>query len=378
MSDRETLYQERLARIGKAINLEPVDRIPTAFMGTAFAPRHAGISMARFCADPDARVEVTLATMERLGGFDGINALPAGRITVALSSLWLSRVAVPGRDLPDDSLWQVDEAEVMTVEDYDTIIDKGWPAFLAGYLPRVVGADEIQANRAWLDANLAGTIQRFRDRGFVTISYGAVSIPFEYLCGARSLQEFFLDLYRRPDTVKAAMDRMLPDLIRAGIGAARRSGVPGIWVGGWRAASALLAPRLWNEFVFPYYLEMVTALAERGLTCVLHFDQDWTRDLGRLRELPARRCLLNLDGMTDIRKAKEILGDHMAVMGDVPAALFSVGTPDDVYRYVRDLVRDVGPTGLILCPGCDAPIDATPENMEAFVAASRDCGRVAA
>jgi uroporphyrinogen-III decarboxylase len=331
--------------------------------------------MARFCADPEARVEVTLATMERLGGFDGINALPAGRITVALSSLWLSRVAVPGRDLPDDSLWQVDEAEVMTVEDYDTIIDKGWPAFLAGYLPRVIDADEIQANRAWLDANLAGTIQRFRDRGFVPISYGAVSIPFEYLCGARSLQEFFLDLYRRPDTVKAAMDRMLPDLLRAGIGAARRSGVPGIWVGGWRAASALLAPRLWNEFVFPYYLEMVRALAERDVTCVLHFDQDWTRDLGRLRELPARRCLLNLDGMTDIRKAKEILGDHMAIMGDVPAALFSVGTPDDVYRYVRDLVGDVGPTGLILCPGCDAPIDATPENMEAFVAASCDCGR---
>ena len=41
--------------------------------------------------------------------------------------------------LPDDSLWQVDEAEVMTVDDYDTIIDRGWLAFLAEYMPRSPG-----------------------------------------------------------------------------------------------------------------------------------------------------------------------------------------------------------------------------------------------
>ncbi len=107
---------------------------------------------------------------------------------------------------------------------------------------------------------------------------------------------------------------------------------------------------------------------------MLHFDHDWTRDLPRLRELPARKCILNLDGWTDIRKAKEILGDHMAIMGDVPAPLLSAGTPDEVYAYVRALARDVGPTGLILCPGCDAPIDAKPENMQAFVAASLEFG----
>jgi uroporphyrinogen-III decarboxylase len=46
-----------------------------------------------------------------------------------------------------------------------------------------------------------------------------------------------------------------------------------------------------------------------------------------------------------------------------------------VFNYVRDLIRDVGPTGLILCPGCDAPIDARSENMEAMIAASKEFGR---
>ena len=114
-TEAQGLYQERAERIRRAMALEPVDRLPVIYMGTAFSPRYTGMSIARFCADPQARVEATLAAMERLGDLDGINAVPAGRITPALSRMWLSRVAVPGRDLPEDSLWQVDEAEVMTI-----------------------------------------------------------------------------------------------------------------------------------------------------------------------------------------------------------------------------------------------------------------------
>ncbi len=76
----------------------------------------------------------------------------------------------------------------------------------------------------------------------------------------------------------------------------------------------------------------------------------------------------------DVRKARDILGEHMAIMGDVPATLFAAGTPDDIRMYVRDLVRDVGSAGLILCPGCDAPINTKPENMEAFAAAAHEFG----
>ncbi len=57
----------------------------------------------------------------------------------------------------------------------------------------------------------------------------------------------------------------------------------------------------------------------------------------------------------------------MAIMGDVPSSLLATGTPDEVHSYVRELVRDVGPTGLILCPGCDAPLNSKPENLQAFV-----------
>jgi uroporphyrinogen-III decarboxylase len=370
------LYQERFDRIQKAIHLEPVDRIPVVYMGVAFAPRYMGMSIAEFCVDPEATVKMNLAAMDKLGGLDGINLAGAGRITAILTAMWLSRLGVPGRDLPPDSLWQVREAEVMTIDDYNFIIKNGWQAFLGSYLPRVIDMSEFGEAMGWLMANQARCMSTYRERGYVPVCGAATSPPYEYFCGGRSMQKFIFDLHRIPDKVQAAMDAIMPDIIGQAIGIARASGVAGVWVGGWRSASALISPKLWDRFAWPYFVKIVYALVEAGLTPVLHWDQDWTRDLGRLRELPAKKCILNPDGMTNIHKFKEVAGDRMAMMGDVPATMFAAGTPEDIYNYVRNLVHLFGSTGLILCPGCDAPINTKPENMEAFVAAGREYGKV--
>ncbi len=372
----EALYQERFNRIQKAIRLEPVDRIPVVYMGVAFAPRYMGMSIAEFCADPEATVKMNLAVMDRLGGLDGINLAGAGRITIILTTMWLSRLGVPGRDLPADSLWQVREAEVMTIEDYDFIIKNGWQTFLGSYMPKVIDMAEFGQAMGWLMANQPRCMSTYRERGYVPVCGAATSPPYEYFCGGRSMQKFIFDLHRIPDKVQAAMDAIMPDIIGQAIGIARASGVSGVWVGGWRSASALISPKLWDRFAWPYFVKIVNALVEAGLTPVLHWDQDWTRDLARLRELPAKKCILNPDGMTNMRKFKELAGDRMAMMGDVPAAMFAAGTPEDIHKYVRNLVHLFGSTGLILCPGCDAPINTKPENMEAFVAASREYGKI--
>ncbi len=373
-TDKEKLYQERLNRVTKALNLEPVDCIPSLYMATAFSPRYMGMTQAEFCTNPDGAVDVTIAAMERLGDVDGINLMPSGYHPINLSHIWLSKVLIPGQDLPEDALWQVVEKEILSVEDYDFIIDKGWEALKEKTIPVVVDMNMNKAHWDWVLSSFSGVVPKFRKAGYVVAVCGITTVPFELLCGGRSMPKFFLDLYRIPDKVKAAMDVMLPAMIEQGIMASKLGGGPTVWVGGWRTASALLAPKIWDKLVFPYYHEIVLKLADNGITSVLHWDQDWTRDLGRLLELPAKKFALNPDGMTDIRKAKEILRDHAAIIGDVPSSLFAAGTPEDIRDYVRDLVRDVGPDGLILCPGCDAPINTKPENMEAFVSASREFG----
>jgi uroporphyrinogen-III decarboxylase len=371
-------FESRLDRINRAIRLEPVDRIPVIFMGLAFSARYSGVPLSTYCSDGDATLEAGLDTADRLravGGVDGFNSFPGWLVRHELSLAWLSRVDLPGQELPEDSLWQVHEAEVMTEDEYDVILSEGWPAFMERCIPRIMTVDEYERGEAWYGERLPLAMERARERGYPSVALGGTSTPFEPLCGARSMRTFYTELFRKPDKIKAVMDVMLPHMIEAGLASSDPAYSPGLWVGGWGTSSAMLSPKLWNEMVFPYLYEIVRAMHDAGRVSVLHLDHDWTRDLARFRELPAKACVLNPDGMTDVRKAKELLGDHMAIMGDVPAGLLVTGTPDAVRAYVHDLVRDVGPTGLLLCPGCDAPLNAKPENMEAYVAAAHEFGR---
>ena len=374
--DNLALMEERLARVKKVVQLEPVDRLPVIQNASAFGPRYTGHTIAEFCGVNEASMNITLEAMDKLGGLDGINLAMIGRNTALLTTAWLSRIGVPGKDLPADSLWQVREAEVMTVDDYDTIIEKGWPAFLDGYLPKVIDPADLGDALGWLMANLPDGIKKYHAHGYVTMAATAIATPLDYLCGGRSMAKFYIDLHRIPDKIEAAMDVMLPAILGQGIGGSLAAGVPGIWIGGWRTAGALLAPKLWQRFVWPYMVKSVHAVMEAGLIPILHLDQDWTRDLAFFRDLPAKACVMNPDGLTSAVKFKEILGDHMAWMGDTPATLFAAGTPDDIYRYVREQVELFEGRGLIIAPGCDAPINTKPENMEAFVAAAREYGAV--
>jgi uroporphyrinogen-III decarboxylase len=255
----------------------------------------------------------------------------------------------------------------MSVDDYDAILGEGYGPWVERYYAeRLPGTRESFA--AFL-TTVPGVLATCREKGIVPFTPAVATIPYEYFCGGRSMKEFLLDLFRRPDKVQAAMDAALPVLIEIMRNAIRGLGIMGLWIGGWRSASEFVSPRLWNRFVFPYFKAMVEAAVEEGAIPVLHYDANWTRDLECLREFPKAKCVLSLDGKTDIFKAKEILGDHMCIMGDVHPGMFALGTPDEVTAYCKRLISEVGPAGFILSSGCDVPIDAKYENVKAMVEA---------
>jgi uroporphyrinogen-III decarboxylase len=147
----------------------------------------------------------------------------------------------------------------------------------------------------------------------------------------------------------------------------RTIGPYGYWIGSWRSAPQFLSPKLWDRFVWPYLKELVDSVAEEGGIPILHFDSNWDREIERLLELPARKCILALDGQTDIFRAKKILAGHMCIMGDVPPGLLALGTVDEVQAYCARLLAEVGPDGYIMAMGCAVPMNAKYENVKAMV-----------
>ena len=101
-------FKERLTLINKAIRCEPVDRIPLIWQGTAPAPIQMGLTMAEFAFEPLKGIKAQLDYMDKLG-VDGSNAPLWFRADVGLTATWLSHIKMPGRELPANMIWQVEE-----------------------------------------------------------------------------------------------------------------------------------------------------------------------------------------------------------------------------------------------------------------------------
>jgi len=168
------------------------------------------------------------------------------------------------------------------------------------------------------------------------------------------------------------MDLILPHLTKSAIDTAMSRGYPIVWVGGWRTAPAMISPKMWKRFVWPYIRRLIYEVLDAGLIPLLHLDSNWERELLRFREFPKGKVIMALDGDTNIFKAKEVLGGHMCLMGDVPASLLAFGSPDEVYDYSFKLINEIGPEGFILQSGCDIPANAKLENVQAMVAAANN------
>ena len=359
----------RWERLRKAIALEPVDKVPVCLEGVAWCARVLGMTLEEFLSDPNIATQAEIDSFELVGNADCVNNPSFS--SSALNFIWMTGVKRPGFEVGPDEPWQVEESGLMTPEDYDAILEMGWPAFQAQFLNARIRPGLLEEFIGYLQKG-PSVIEQCTAADMPYLSMAIIMQPFESLCGGRTFTQFVLDLYRTPDKVEEVMQSMFVGLNDAAIAGCAAMGAPGVWVGGWRSASKMLAQPLWDRFVWPYLKDIVLQTAAAGVIPILHLDSDWTRDLSRLLELPARTCILSLDSMTDIRRAKEVLGDHMCIMGDVPPAMLSAGTPDEVYEHCRKLVADIGPTGYILQSGCDIPVDAPLENVKAMVAAAVD------
>lgn len=359
-------------RVWAAIRLEPYDRVPVIPIIGQFAARQAGLKRLDRDRNRNDTIEALRKNYNELGGYDG--KIVAG-ITWPIST-WRAnaprgRQVLPGQDgIPDNFSVQYDEQVTMTVEDYDTIINKGWNTFCEEYFPRTSGLslEQIESyNRELLDVYLEdATYWKALD---VEVIGGALVVSCEMtLSLARTFPQFTLDLHRMPDRVQAALEAMVPDFIDNVLRDTQASGTPWVHISLERGSGAYYNLKTYERFFFPQLKKIVDAVTAKGIACWLHMDTDWTLNLPYLRELPTKMCVCDFDSITDIFKAKEIVGGHMCIMGDVSPSMLSLGTVDEVNEYCNKLIDIVGKDGgFIMSSGCEVPIDAKFENVKAMV-----------
>jgi len=373
-------FQKNLALVDqgmKCLNTKPI----TCLTGSAFAAVIQGMTVATFVADPVAGARAAIKTLQRLeeeaGPIKSFNNVPGAMSMAAIIGLsWNSKVLIPGVDLPENSVWQIKEEQLVGREAYDEILAMGYDNYInKNIMPRIIDFAFL-SKYMQISAENQPEFDAFFEDWAVPIFMGAQStrVPFEGLCGMRSLQEFYMDCYKIPDKLKEVSDFIFEEKYPQTEAALEAYDNPvgvGAWVGGWRTASAMVNPKIWENLVWPYMKRSAEQLVKHGIYAVMHLDSSWDRDIARFGELPEGMTILNTDAMTNLPNARQKL-PKMPLMGDVPPSLLTTGTPQQVTDYVNRLIDEVGPEGLFVCPACDTPVNAKYENMAAMLKATNE------
>ena len=365
-----------IERIEAAISLKPIDRIPVAPLIISFAGRCAGITQAELFGSFRQWQHAMQVTFERVGECDAV--FPMWPRDAAVSQPL--RALLPGRDLEGDAQFQLVEAEVMTRQDYTAIVERGYMDWFASYQTRI--RPELADTRLGRIKTTLGYIRQgirmkrhvsyWQRRGIPAMFYSACYPAFDLFSLARSLVPFCYDLRECPEAIECACEAATPAIVATAKIPLRITRGKRVCIFPMRSSASFISPRTFERFAWPHLKRMVKAFAQDGIVPVLHCDGNWLPMLPYLRELPRASCVVELDGCTDIFRAKEILGDWLCLKGDVPATLLAQGDPTEVAGYCERLVRCFGNGGgFILSSGCEVPLDAKPENVAALVRAVR-------
>jgi uroporphyrinogen-III decarboxylase len=180
-----------------------------------------------------------------------------------------------------------------------------------------------------------------------------------------------LDMYRRPETVLKAVEKILPLQIETGISTAKQSESKLVFIALHKGLDGFMSPEQFKKFYWPTLRELTLALIKEGLIPYLFWEGDCTSRLPFIKDIPAGKAMYRFEA-TDIFKAKDVLRDRVCIRGNVPISLLATGTPDDVKAYCRRIIDYVGEGGGFLMDSSAGVTDAKPENLRAMFEFSRE------
>lgn len=321
-----------------------VDRVPAVPFMSEFKCSLSGISVREFWQDAQKMVQAELAAFERYG-HDRLTLGPNSRgITEALGG----RSVYPEHGVP--------YMEETFLNDYRQL-------------------EEMEA----VDAGKAERIRVFSEAAERLSACAAEIVPIEASVGGvftiasnlRGAERLLRDCRKHPDEVHRLL-RIVADSQKSCIDEAAKYGL-GIAMADPVANPALIGPKMYEKFVYPYTKELTEyALARAGKKVSLHMCGKTNSIWKYLVRYPLNE--LSIDNIVDLGEAVEELGGHLPIAGNVdPVEIMLNGSKEAVETAVHSCIRTGmrARKGYVLATGCDIPETTNPRQVDWFMEAAR-------
>ncbi len=406
-------FETRIGRINDAIALRKPDRVPFFPTYHLFPARYVGMTYQEAFYDQ----ERWLAAFEKaiLDHDPDLYFQPGAAIAAsgaAHEALDNKQIHWPGHGVAAHRTFQFIEGEYMKAEEYDEFLEdpSDWTvrkylpriygnlqglgmlppltSMLAGYagsgitgilaIPPVAAAFQALQQAAQVSAGWSMGYAQFEKemnaQGYPAFATAVALAPYDLISDMlRGMRGTMKDMYRCPDKLIAAMERILPIQIGGAIGQAHMSGNPRIFIPLHRGADGFMSDEQFERFYWPTLKALILALIDAGLVPGPFWEGGYNQRLQYLKELPPGKVMGIFD-RSDLVKVKEVLGDTMCIAGGMPISLLQAGTPEQVRAETKKIIETVGWDGGFIMSTSSVLDEADPVLVQAWADATREYG----
>jgi hypothetical protein len=414
--EAEKVYRRNTRRVVDVMNLEVPDAIPILPFIGGYLDKYAGITSYEAMYDFEKYKQGARKFSLDFGLdytiFSG--SFNSGRVFDILD---MKTYSWPGRGShPRDRAFQVLEAEFMKGDEYDALIADPEGFYLHTYMPRAFGAlaglgmlstawattempsapfflvpfglpEGQKALQALLDAgrealNWATALEDMeggilRERGLPRLPGGFTKAPFDFIGDTlRGTQGILTDMYRQPEKVLEALDRLVPFAVKLADYSASANNNPFAFIPLHKGADDFMSDKNFRRFYWPSHLKVVRALINEGLVPYHFVEGRYNNRLDVLADsgIPPRSTFWSFD-QADMVQAKKKVGSWGAIGGNVQGSILYAGTPQQVADSVKKLIDECGYNGGYALGTALVLDHTTPENLHAMIDTAKEYGR---
>lgn len=405
-------YKENIQRLIDAIELEKQPgRVPIITSGTFLQSNLYGVTPGESMYDYQKLLDAHIKFLQDFDpdfygspGYAGSGKL--------FEILGLKLYKWPRNGVDDSAGYQCIEDEYMQSDDYEALINDPTDFWLRTYMPRIFeslaplsqlspfpnmweivgipgqfvpfGLPDVQkALKALMEAGneamewakqMGAFDQKAKAMGYPTTKGGVSKAPYDVLADTlRGTRGIMMDLFRQPDRIIKAMERLVPVYIKQGVDMANKFGCPIVFMPLHKGADMFMSDEQFQAFYWPTLKAVILGLVEEGCVPYLFAEGSFDTRLKYLRELPRGSCFWIFD-RTDMAFAKKEIGDTLCIGGNVPAGLVLTGTPAEMEDYCKHLIDVAGAGGGYIMAFGTAMDEGNAETIQTMIRTTKEYG----
>ncbi len=190
------------------------------------------------------------------------------------------------------------------------------------------------------------------EAGIPALYGGRSRAPFDFLGDSlRGTKGIMMDMYRRPDKLQEALERLTPIIVDRTVEAANASGSPVVTITLHKGPGGFMSGKQFETFYWPSLRKVMLGLIEEGLVPMPFAEGDYMPRLDVIKDMPRGSTVWYFEAV-DMAKAKEIVGKDNCIAGNLAVVPSLHGNARGRQRGLPQAYRGVRARGRLHIGGC--------------------------